>query len=258
MSTVIKAGETGKLLKRLSAVDLADHLAEARAVVDGARRQASDLIARTQREVDRLVPEARKASQEQGYAAGYEKGFREGREAGVTAGHREAFESSTRRFDEEQRAILADMKRVIEQIDAAKEELAVAARRHLLDFAVGLGTKLTFAIGLLHREAAIANLNRALDLVASRTDLTVRVHPDDAVALERFAESALRELQGSKTLKFVVDPSIAPGGCTVGNEQTEVDATLETQVGEIVSLLLGSEPRTKGVGPAEPAEDSSV
>ena len=255
MSTVIKAREAGKILKRLAAVDLADHLAEARAVVDDARRRASEMVRRTQREIDRVVPEVRRATHEEAYAKGYEKGLREGREAGTAAGHKEAFDSSTNRFDQEQGAIVADMKRVIDQIDAVKEELMVAAKQHLLEFALHLGTKLTFAIGSLHRESAIANLNRALDLVGSRTDLTVRVHPDDVAALERFAESALRQVRGSKAVRFVVDPSVSPGGCTVRTERTEVDATLDTQVAEITSLLLGSERQKKRPTPPKPKGD---
>ncbi len=255
MSTVIKAGQAGKILKRLAAVDLADHLAEARAVVDDARRRASDLVSSTQREINRIVPQVRRTSEEEGYAAGYEKGFREGREAGTEVGHKEAFDSSTNRFNEEQSAIISDLEQVISQIDDAKEELMIAAKRHVLEFSVLLGRKLTFAIGSLHRESAIANLNRALDLVGTQTNLTVRVHPKDLAAMERFAQSALQSVHNAKAVRFVVDPSVSPGGCTVRNEQTEVDATLETQVDEITSLLLGCERREDTSDPSGRGEN---
>ncbi len=44
MSTVIKANEGGRLLRRLSTVDLADHLAEAQGVIDQAKQCASQIV----------------------------------------------------------------------------------------------------------------------------------------------------------------------------------------------------------------------
>ena len=234
MSTVIKGGRPGPALKRLATVDLADHLAEARAVVDKAGRQAAEIIAEANREQARMFEEARASAAERGY----EQGHAEGREAGYQVAHQEA----TERFDREQADIVIDVRRAITEIDAIKEDLRIAAEKHLLDFAVLVAQKLTFAIGKLHRESAVANLNRALQLVASKTDLTVRVHPDDIASMETFAKSVLSRADASRSINLVPDDSIASGGCTVLSDSTEVDATLETQVDELVSLLLGEKP----------------
>jgi flagellar biosynthesis/type III secretory pathway protein FliH len=39
----------------------------------------------------------------------------------------------------------------------------------------------------------------------------------------------------------VADEGIVPGGCIVRTERSEVDVTLDTQVAEIVALLLGED-----------------
>ena len=79
MSTVIKAGQAGAMLKRLSTVDLADHLAEARTVIDKAQRRAAKLIAAAKVQAERVLEETGKS----GYDAGYEKATQIARQRGV-------------------------------------------------------------------------------------------------------------------------------------------------------------------------------
>jgi flagellar biosynthesis/type III secretory pathway protein FliH len=118
-----------------------------------------------------------------------------------------------------------------------KDNLRMAAERDLIDFAVSVAAKLTYAIGRRHREAAQENLRRSLPLVESPTNLTVRVNPDDMQSIEVFADSVLKQFDASRAVAVVPDDNIAPGGCRVLAGQTELDATLETQVAEMVALL---------------------
>jgi len=231
MATVIKAGDAVRIAKRLTTIDLADHVAEARAVLEQAEREAARIVAVARRDAARLLEEARQE--------GGRLGRREGHEAGRTAGFEEARGEALERFDREQAQVVAAMQGAVAEMDAMKEGLAVAAERDLLEFATGVARKLTFAIGTLHREAALENLRRALALVGSSTELTIRANPDDVDAMGRFAASALRRAERSPAVHIVADDAIAPGGCRVETAASEIDATLETQMNEVVSLLLG-------------------
>ena len=231
MSTVIKAGQGGDILQRLSTVDLADHLAEARAVMEQAKLQAERIVARARTDAQLALKEAENT----GYQAGYERGRAEGITAGRQDGRREAIE----RFDREQDNLVSMMKQALAEIDASKEELRFAAERDVLDFAALVARRLTFAIGRLHRESAQANLRRAIQLVESKTDVTIRVHPDDLASIETFAASLLEQVGASRAVKLLSDDSLAPGGCKVESGRTAIDATLEAQVDEMTSLLLG-------------------
>lgn len=229
MSTVIKAGEAGTLIKRLATVDLADHLAEAHAVVEAARSQAKRIVEKAREAFEEVHEEARRS----GYETGRVEGYKVGRDSGFESAHKEAAE----RFDDQHSAIVSDMNRAIREFDRMKSELRLSAERDLLDFAIALASKLAFKLGELHRESAVANLKRAIRLVGRNTDLTVRVHPDDVESMNTFAESILDRAEQADTIRVLTDASVAPGGCTVETERTRIDATLETQVGEIVSLL---------------------
>lgn len=245
MATVIKANETGSLLQRLSTVDLADHLAEARTVLEGARRRASQVISEAERQAALDVAAAKRSSREAGYTEGYE----EGRRTGYRAAHAEA----TARFDREHADVTNMMHLSVAAMDAIKDELRIEAERDLLDFAVALASKLTFAIGRVHREAAVSNLRRALRQVGTKTDLTIRAHPDDAATIGAFAEGLAQRISDSPYIQMVPDDTIAPGGCKVEGDRTRVDATLETQIEEIVALLV---PAGQGSNEADPVGDS--
>jgi flagellar assembly protein FliH len=231
MPTIIKAGHTGPILKHLTTVDLADHLAEADAVLERARRQASRIASDARRDAERGREEAGKRGYEAGYKQGYEEGTAAGREA--------AFSESVERFNRQQADIVAAMQQAVEQYTGMKEKIRIAAERDMVDFAVRMASRLTYEIGRLHREAAIESVARALRLVGSKTDLTIRVHPDDAEAIRAFAPSVLEQVELAGSVEIVEDNSFSPGGCRVSSASTDLDATLETQVGEMVALLLG-------------------
>ena len=233
MSTVIKAGKAGPILPHLTTVDLADHLAEARFVVEAARRQAAKLISEGRRTAVALHEQARKK--------GFESGYAQGHQEGTQTGHERAHQEATERFNEQHAEVVSAFEHATAEIGAMKEELQTAAEHHLLRFATDVAVKLTFAIGALHRESAKQNLRRAISAVGEQTDLTVRVHPADLEVIRDFAPSALEQAGASPHVNVVADEGISPGGCAVRTARSEVDATLETQVAEIVALLLGGE-----------------
>ncbi len=231
MSTVIKAGQGGPLLKRLRTVDLADHLAEARAVIAEAKRQAARIVLEAKRQSEHALAEAT----ESGHRAGYESGYAEG----TKSGNNSAYKDSIERFNQRHADVVAAMQKAVADMDEMKEDMRISAQKDLLDFAVATASKLTFAIGQLHRESAQDNLRRALDLVDSKTDLVIQVNSRDMASIETFADSVSKAVGASPALTIVEDDSIAPGGCKVECGRTEIDATLETQVSEMVSLLVG-------------------
>ena len=231
MSTVIKSGQAGTILQRLSTVDLADHLREAHAVVAEAQRRAAQLIDQAEAASVQLREQVRKD--------GYQAGFAEGVDEGRQTGRREAFEEATERFNREQASAVEVFKHATREIDAMKGDLELHARRDVLELALACARKLTFEIGTLDREAACANLDRAIKLVGCRTDVRIRVNSADVESIRAFAPSVLKQLDDNAHVTIESDDGISPGGCVVETGDSEVDAALETQIDQTVALLLG-------------------
>ncbi len=234
MSTVIKAGEAVAKFGSLRSVNLNDHMAEARAIVERARKDAEKSKRESEQEGQALFKRVR----EKAYAEGYELGLVEGREVG----RKEAFAEATTRFDEQHGGIVTTFQQAIDDIESLRKDLAIKAERDLLQFSVGLASHLTYAIGRLDDRATVANLQRALRVVGSKTDLRIHVNPRNLMAIRDFANTVLEKFGQTRHIEVSEDSDIKPGGCMVRTAETEVDATLEHQLDHLVRLLLGEEP----------------
>lgn len=232
MSSIIKAGKTGHYQQSLSSLHLIDHVAEAKKEIEATKRKAEQTLAQANLEKDNIFADAKKT----GHQAGYEEGYVEGKENGFEAAHKDATEN----FLKEQQNLLSDLQKLLSEVDAERENLLISAERNLLDFAISLSSKLTFAIGKEYRESAIENAKRAIQLIGTKSNLNVRVHPDDIEAMEKFSKSMVKQIGESAVLNLLPDESMAPGGCMVMNEHSDIDARLETQVDELVALLAGN------------------
>ena len=232
MSTVIKSGDQNPaLVKRLETVSVSDHLAEARLVVDAARRQAREILANTAREADEL----RESASKQGFEAGFKRGYAAGNEKG----HESALAEARSRFDDEQAQLVQTLHGLVDQYEQMKRDLSIAAKHDTLDFAFRVAKRVTKLVGVLNRDAARANLDVALQRVGSVIDITIRVHPTDLESIERFARGFQSRIGESTHISILGDESVSPGGCLLSTPDSDVDATLDTQIEQIAQLIAG-------------------
>ncbi|MFQ5489588.1 MAG: FliH/SctL family protein [Phycisphaerae bacterium] len=231
MSTVIKKGQAGRLVHKMISLDLADHLAEADRVVAGARRQARQIIEAAKTEGQRLFQQAR----EEGYRDGAAKGREQGREQGQT----EALAEARERFEAQQGQLAAALEMVLREIEQRKRDLMIQANRDVLVFAVELAKKVTQGVGRLDSGVARANVEQALRLVGQRSNVSVRINPQDADTLRQFASELTELADGAAHLSIVEDATLAPGDAVIEAGVMEIDARLETQIGQLATVLLG-------------------
>ena len=237
MSTVIKTGEQNpKLLKRLETLDVSDHVGEARLLVEASRREAKSTLQKAHIEAADLRREAADK--------GYEAGFRRGYEAGKKAGYDAAFEEASRRHAEEQADLAGAIRTLISELEQRKRDLHIAAQNDVIRFAAKVAEKVTRHAASLNAEAASANLEAALELVESKTNLRVRINQRDLATMEAFAADLKKRFEEVHSIELIADEAVAPGGCIVITPETEVDATIDTQINELAELLVGPERRS--------------
>jgi len=231
---------------RVVAFDMTDHLAEARRMVEAARQEGRRIVAEAHQQSHQIKE---RAAQE-GYQQGHEKGLAEGR----AAGHQQGLTEATDRFQCEQASLIDSVTSVIEAFEKQKRELLILANHDLLRLAVTLAEKIVHRLGRIDRQVAVANVEQVLRLIATRTDLAIRVHPLDAETLRRFAGSLSERADTWQHVTVIEDDSLAPGGAVVvASGGMEVDARLETQLEQITRLLLG-EDRNDREYDGDPAE----
>jgi len=231
MSTIIKAGQIPPPLGRARRIELTDHLNEAKARLEEARRQAGALVAAARKTAGEVHAEVARTAFEEGYLKGHTAGHR--------AGRQEAFDQATERFELEQHDLVQALKEAVTGIDGLKEDLLIQAKRDVLELAVAIGEKVTKRIGTLDRAAARANAEAAIELLSPQTDLILQVHPADAETMRRFASGLVEHLATVQHVQVVEDDSQAPGGCIARSGDRQVDGRIDVQLEQIVGLLLG-------------------
>lgn len=234
MSTVIKQGEQNPtLVKRLETVNVTDHLAEARLVLDASRRKSLDMLRHAQREARTLLGETRKE--------GYDDGFGRGYEAGRIEGHQKAYEDAREEFKQEQSKLIAAVSRALEQFEIAKRDLLIAAKSDVTRFAGRVAQRVTRLAAAMNPQAAAANLESALRVLGHASDLEVRLHPNDVATVEKFLESLNQQVADATHVRITADEGVSPGGCVLAGGGGEVDATIDSQLDEIARLMNSSE-----------------
>lgn len=205
--------------------------AAAEADAQAARKEAQAMRATAQREVATI----REAARQEGLKAGHAEGLKQGKEEGRAA----ALGAAQREFAQRQAQLAQTFRNGVEQIERGQAEWQALARRDLIDLAVAIARRVVRHVGERDREVVLANLEEAVRLVGTRSDVTIAVHPTDAEAARIFAQSLIDLKEHWQHVQVVEEPEVSPGGCRVQWGSGSVDAALETQLERIEMELKG-------------------
>jgi flagellar assembly protein FliH len=162
-------------------------------------------------------------------AAGREAGYREGYQAGKA----EALEAEKKRLAAETAALRELLKRIARLLYDQRAQIVAEGERELVRLAVAVAEKIVKAEVKSGARVAERNVRRAVELVARRQQLFVKLHPQDQAAVEAFLPELQRELADIGTVQMVPSPDVERGGCVVAGGQGTAEAEIETQLREI-------------------------
>jgi flagellar assembly protein FliH len=123
-------------------------------------------------------------------------------------------------------------------IERKRSELVTLADRDLVKLALliaGKVVKKEVAAGTV----AVDNLRRAIELTASRHELSVLLHAQDLARIEQVLPELRREFSDLRQITLEASPAVEPGGVIVRTREGSVDATIAAQFDQIERGLLG-------------------
>ncbi len=233
MAWVIKAGSSGSDGPGAAAVlKLTDFVAEARAVVLEARKEAARIVG----EATSKVEQAAQAASERGYQEGFARGRNDGYADGRQAGSRQGLEASAEVAAE----ALSVARRIAEELASQRTELLEQARRELLEFALAVAERIVGHVAARDLTAAQTNLVRALEMAGFAPSIIVKVNPGQLRALREHCRQATEALAIKGRVELVGDESVRPGGVKLLTGSGQIDATVQTQLAHIVDTLVGA------------------
>jgi len=196
------------------------------------------IVAPAHEEAERVLRKAREDAEtirDQAYQQGWEAGCREANER--LEG--EIRERLAEKYGEQVSQLVQSLKQVIGTLDSGREPLLKATRNDLLKLAVRIAQVIVKKEVQVPGEVAKLNLEECIRRSARHTELVALVSEQDLETLKAVVPE-MEEIAGPESsVKLEADADIMPGGCLVRSQSGEVDATVETQLREVETVLLG-------------------
>jgi len=155
----------------------------------------------------------------------YEKGFAQGEKDGLAFGQKRI------------EAVIHQFENVLTEIDRQRQELDKAYEEEMLQLVLSISKKILHHELTLQEQTISATLQEAFRYVVDRRKVTVHLNPTDYQYLKRHPEGSPFALDDKAGVQVIEDSSIARGGCFLETSFGEVDATIDSQLDEIASLI---------------------
>lgn len=198
---------------------------DAAQIIKAARDRARVLLASAQDRAVAMITEAANKAAEQ-----EETAFRQGYQRGLAEGKKE---------------FLGQIKGQLEKLEAILQE-AVNVRQAAMELAEEDLIKLSLLIAekIVRKEIQLDGeitkrvLTEAISYLGGATKIFVRVNRQDLPTLAEGEEEIRRLFLDAKTITFVEDETILPGGCIIETDLGRIDARLETRLSLMKKELL--------------------
>lgn len=155
----------------------------------------------------------------------YEKGFAQG--------ERDGLEMGQKRIE----AILHQFKNILLEIDQQRETLYHFYEKEMLQLVVSLSKKIIHHETSVNPEIILKTLQEAIQYLVDQKKVVIHLNPVDYQYLLTRSETSPLALGDQERVRVIEDPSITRGGCLLETPYGRIDATLESQFDEIVSLI---------------------
>lgn len=157
----------------------------------------------------------------------YDKGFEDGQQATQMALTEEfnKLENWVRRIDKVTDELIKEFSNKIRELKNAIVPISIEVAEQILRAEVKIKPELV--------ENQIA---KALEIIDNEKIFNIRLNPDDIEILEKIQSNLLShpKLEG---VEIIPDPTISQGGCIIETEVGQIDATFQSQLNKIQTLL---------------------
>ncbi len=201
--------------------------------LNAAHEEAAVLIEQAITESRELRRQA-EAEIEQQKEAGYQEGFRQGVEEGNQVGYEQVISEMQNLLQNMQQ----NLKRELDKAQLVMDSQVQGLAAHLIKLSTEIASKVIHRQVKLDPEIIIDQVENILQNLSRVKSLAIRVNPGDIQMVKSAEERFLQLTQGIDEIEFVIDHSLEPGGCIIETNSGGVDATIQTQIEIITSILM--------------------
>lgn len=186
------------------------------------------------RQTEEKAKELRHEAGQRGYEEGYAKGF----SAGSDEGFETALQDGVRNIRQENQEVLDELKRMIERVDAKKQEILKKYQEDLKDIAIAVAEKVVH-ISLKSSGDVIKRMILAAMEGMQKTEWAkIYIAKTDSQVLLQGETNLINEISHiSEHIKIIVMEEEASGTCIIEMPDKILDASANTQLANIREIL---------------------
>ncbi|MCL6450701.1 MAG: flagellar assembly protein FliH [Acetobacteraceae bacterium] len=190
-----------------------------------AREEAEALLAAARSQAEQILTEAREQAAQE-----LEKARLQGREEG----RREVLAPA----QAEAAAILEEARAALAEAEEEGRRMIERSKEDLVRVATTVAARIVRRELAIRPETVVGLVAEALAGLKEDRTARVRAHPGDVVLLESRRAELLRSAPGMESLEFQGDEAMEPGGVMIETEHGQVDARVETQLGNLAASMM--------------------
>ena len=226
---LIRAKDAETKLAQAEVMRFQDVEAEAQRILADARRQAEAILADARTRGERLKADA--------HRSGLDTGRAEGLKIGQELGLKQAFDRAVSDFAQKHAAVSKALAAALEQFETRRRSLQSEMERDVIALAGAIAHRVIKRVVDVDPACVADNIREALQLIARRNRLEIRLHPADLEQARQFARDLL-PAQEFESVVFVADEAVGRAGVLLRTAGGQVDATVQTQWIRILDEIL--------------------
>jgi len=226
---LIRAKDAETKLAQAEVMRFQDVEAEAQRILADARRQAEAILADARARGERLKADA--------HRSGLDTGRAEGLKIGQELGLKQAFDRAVSDFAQKHAAVSKALAAALEQFETRRRSLQSEMERDVIALAGAIAHRVIKRVVDVDPACVADNIREALQLIARRNRLEIRLHPADLEQARQFARDLL-PAQEFESVVFVADEAVGRAGVLLRTAGGQVDATVQTQWIRILDEIL--------------------
>lgn len=126
----------------------------------------------------------------------------------------------------------------LEQISTLQKSLYSKSREDMVKLVMAIARKVIRTEIEEKKEIIVDTVKMALKSAIPSDEYYIRVHPGDYKIITENEPLFLASMKGLQNIHFIAEETISRGGCLAESRAGDVDATIESQLGEIYGHLL--------------------
>jgi len=182
----------------------------------GEQGEAADIVRKAHDKAARIEQEA------------YEKGFHQGEKDGLELGEKKAVK------------VTEHIEELLQEITRLKKELVKQHERDIIKLIFAIAKRIIQQTAQTNEDAVREVLFKAIELAAEKSEVTIRINPEDFGFVEQLRPEFFETFNDLKSITVTSDPSVTQGGCLLETPYGEVDARIETQLERVYQSLEGA------------------